>query len=203
MKIICVGRNYSEHIAELNNEIPENMVLFMKPSTALLHHKNDLFLPDFSDNVHYECEIVLKICKNGKFIQEKFAENYFEELTLGLDLTARDIQDQLKAKGLPWERAKSFDNSAVVGTFVNKKTLPNPNEIQFSLELNNEIVQQGNSHNMIYSFEKIISEVSKYFTLQVGDLIFTGTPKGVGKINPMDTLTGILEDQKVFSVQIK
>jgi len=203
MKIICVGRNYIDHIAELNNEIPENMVLFMKPNTALLHPKNDLYLPDFSDNVHYECEIVLKICKNGKFIQEKFASNYFEEITLGLDLTARDIQDQLKSKGLPWERAKAFDNSAVVGTFIKKGDLASLDEISFTLERNQEIVQQGNSRLMIYSFEKIICEISKYFTLQVGDLIFTGTPKGVGKIESKDTLTGILENQKVFSVQIK
>lgn len=202
MKIICIGRNYVDHIKELNNELPQNMVIFMKPSTAIHNTDLALQLPDFSTDVHYECEIVLKIAKDGKNISESEAGNYFEEITLGIDFTARDIQTRQKEKGLPWEIAKAFDGSAIVGKFQDKSEF-NLNEIEFQLEKNGAIVQNGNSSHMIYNFNTMIAEVSKYFTLEIGELIYTGTPAGVGRTESNDILKGILEGKEVFSLQIK
>lgn len=202
MKIICIARNYSEHAKELNNEIPENPVFFLKPDTALLQKDRDFYLPEFSSDVHYEAEIVLKISKAGKYIQPEFAHKYFEEITIGIDFTARDIQSKLKAKGHPWEIAKGFDGSAVVGDFYSKNDY-NLEELNFKLDKNKTAVQIGTSKDMIHDFEAIISEASKYFTLKTGDLIFTGTPAGVGKVEENDVLTGFLEDKKVFEVSVK
>jgi 2-keto-4-pentenoate hydratase/2-oxohepta-3-ene-1,7-dioic acid hydratase in catechol pathway len=201
MKIICIGRNYAEHAAELGNEVPSDMVIFLKPNTALNPNKYKWFLPNFSDNMQYECEIVLKICKNGKHIAEKFAHTYYQEISLGVDFTARDIQQQLKEKGLPWEKAKAFDHSAIVGKFINKEDLDLTN-LQFTFKKNNETVQQGLAKDMIYSFDKIIAEVSKYFTLQTGDLIYTGTPKGVSKVSIGERYEAFLEAEIMFEFEV-
>ena len=202
MKIICIGRNYAEHAKELGNEIPENPVIFMKPDTAILKKGSDFYIPEFSDDVHYELEVVLKISKGGKYIQEEKASNYFEEVGLGIDFTARDLQSQLKAKGLPWELAKGFDGSAVVSEFYKKSDFDMRN-LSFSLMKNKEKVQDGNTSMMIFSPEKIIAFVSQYFTLKTGDLIFTGTPKGVGKVAENDILQAFLENEKVLDLRIQ
>ena len=202
MKIICIGRNYAEHAKELGNEIPENPVIFMKPDTAILKKGSDFYIPEFSDDVHYELEVVLKISKGGKYIQEEKASNYFEEIGLGIDFTARDLQSQLKAKGLPWELAKGFDGSAVVSEFYKKSDFDMRN-LSFSLMENKEKVQDGNTSMMIFSPEKIIAFVSQYFTLKTGDLIFTGTPQGVGKVEENDILQAFLEDEKVLDLRIQ
>ena len=202
MKIICIGRNYAEHAKELGNEIPENPVIFMKPDTAVLKKGSDFYIPEFSDDVHYELEVVLKISKGGKYIQEEKASNYFEEIGLGIDFTARDLQSQLKAKGLPWELAKGFDGSAVVSEFYKKSDFDMRN-LSFSLMKNKEKVQDGNTSMMIFSPEKIIAFVSQYFTLKTGDLIFTGTPQGVGKVEENDILQAFLEDEKVLDLRIQ
>ena len=202
MKIICIGRNYAEHAKELGNEIPENPVIFMKPDTAILKKGADFYIPEFSDDVHYELEVVLKISKGGKYIQEEKASNYFEEIGLGIDFTARDLQSQLKAKGLPWELAKGFDGSAVVSEFYKKSDFDMRN-LSFSLMKNKEKVQDGNTSMMIFSPEKIIAFVSQYFTLKTGDLIFTGTPQGVGKVAENDILQAFLEDEKVLDLRIQ
>jgi 2-keto-4-pentenoate hydratase/2-oxohepta-3-ene-1,7-dioic acid hydratase in catechol pathway len=202
MKIICIGRNYAEHAKELGNEIPENPVIFMKPDTAVLKKGSDFYIPEFSQDIHYELEVVLKISKGGKYIQEEKAANYFEEIGLGIDFTARDLQSQLKAKGLPWELAKGFDGSAVVSEFYKKSDFDMKN-LNFSLVKNKENVQDGNTSMMIFSPEKIIAFVSQYFTLRVGDLIFTGTPKGVGKVAENDILEAFLEKQKVLDLRIQ
>ena len=202
MKIICIGRNYAEHSKELGNEIPENPVIFMKPDTAILKKGSDFYIPEFSDDVHYEVEVVLKISKGGKYIQEEKASNYFEEIGLGIDFTARDLQSQLKAKGLPWELAKGFDGSAVVSEFYKKSDFDMRN-LSFSLMKNKEKVQDGNTSMMIFSPEKIIAFVSQYFTLKTGDLIFTGTPQGVGKVAENDILQAFLEDEKVLDLRIQ
>ncbi len=202
MKIICIGRNYAEHAKELGNEIPENPVIFMKPDTAILKKGSDFYIPEFSDDVHYELEVVLKISKGGKYIQEEKASNYFEEIGLGIDFTARDLQSQLKAKGLPWELAKGFDGSAVVSEFHKKSNFDMKN-LNFSLIKNKEKVQDGNTSMMIFSPEKIIAFVSQYFTLKTGDLIFTGTPQGVGKVAENDILQAFLEEQKVLDLRIQ
>lgn len=201
MKIICIGRNYVDHIKELNNELPQNMVIFMKPSTAIHKNEEKWSIPSFSQDVHYECEIVLKISKAGKNIPESEASTYFDEITLGIDFTARDIQTRQKEKGLPWEIAKAFDGSAIVGQFYPKSEF-NLSEIKFQLSKNGNQVQNGNSTHMIYNFETMISEVSKYFSLEIGDLIYTGTPAGVGPIKSKDILTGYLKDKEVFSLEI-
>ena len=182
MKIICIGRNYVKHIEELKNEMPAEPVFFLKPDTALLNKGNAFFIPGFSKEIHHEIEIVLKICKEGKNIAKEFASRYFDMITVGLDFTARDIQDKQKAKGLPWEPAKAFDNSAPVGEFADYQSLNNKNVISFSLNKNGQQVQEGNSSLMIHSFSEIISFVSCYITLKKGDLIFTGTPSGVGHV---------------------
>ena len=202
MKIICIGRNYAEHARELGNEIPENPVIFMKPDTAVLKKGSDFYIPEFSDDIHYELEVVLKISKGGKYIQEEKAGNYFEEIALGIDFTARDLQSKLKEKGLPWELAKGFDGSAVISDFYKKEDYDLKN-LQFSLLKNKEEVQNGNTSLMLFSPEKIIAFVSKYFTLKTGDLIFTGTPKGVGKVAENDILEAYLEDKKVLDLRIQ
>lgn len=202
MKIICIGRNYAEHAKELGNEIPDSPVIFMKPDTAVLKKGSDFYIPEFSDDIHYELEVVLKISKGGKYIQEENADKYYDEIGLGIDFTARDLQSQLKAKGLPWELSKGFDGSAVISDFYKKVDFDMKN-INFSLMKNKEEVQNGNTSLMIFSPEKIIAFVSQYFTLRVGDLIFTGTPKGVGKVSENDILEAFLEDQKVFDLRIQ
>ena len=202
MKIICIGRNYAEHSKELGNEIPENPVIFMKPDTAILKKGSDFYIPEFSDDVHYELEVVLKISKGGKYIQEEKASNYFDEIGLGIDFTARDLQSKLKEKGLPWELAKGFDSSAVVSEFYKKSDFDMRN-LSFSLMKNKEKVQDGNTSMMIFSPEKIIAFVSQYFTLKTGDLIFTGTPKGVGKVAENDILQAFLENEKVLDLRIQ
>ena len=203
MKLICIGRNYTEHIEELENEKPENPVLFLKPDTSILLKKQPFFVPEFSSDVHYEVEILLKINRIGKHIDRKFAHKYFDEIGLGIDFTARDLQSQLKAKGLPWEKAKAFDGSAVIGSWVSKNKFENINDINFSLEKNGTIVQQGNSSLMLWKIDEIIEYVSKYFTLKIGDIIFTGTPAGVGRVVANDILTGNLEGDKLFSIKVK
>ncbi|MGA9212684.1 fumarylacetoacetate hydrolase family protein [Kaistella sp.] len=202
MKIICIGRNYADHAKELGNEIPENPVIFMKPDTAILKKGSDFYIPEFSDDVHYELEVVLKISKGGKYIQEENADKHYDEIGLGIDFTARDLQTQLKAKGLPWELSKAFDGSAVISEFYKKQDFDMKN-LNFSLIKNKEKVQDGNTSLMLFSPEKIIAFVSQYFTLKVGDFIFTGTPKGVGKVAEKDILEAFLEDKKVFDLRIQ
>lgn len=202
MKIICIGRNYAEHAKELGNEIPENPVIFMKPDTAVLKKGSDFYIPEFSEDIHYELEVVLKISKGGKYIQEEKAGNYFEEIALGIDFTARDLQSKLKEKGLPWELAKGFDGSAVISDFYKKEDYDLKN-LQFSLLKNKEEVQNGNTSLMLFSPEKIIAFVSKYFTLKTGDLIFTGTPKGVGKVAENDILEAYIENKKMLDLRIQ
>ena len=203
MKIIAIGRNYVAHAKELNNPVPASPVIFMKPDTAVLKHNNPFYHPDFSTDIHHEIEIVLKIAKEGKHIDPKFAGNYFEEIGLGIDFTARDLQQILKEKGLPWELAKGFDNSAPVSEFVPKSEFSDLHNVNFNLLINNNEVQKGNTGNMIFPFEQLISFVSKYITLKKGDLIFTGTPEGVGKVNIGDRLTGFLEGKKLLDFEIK
>ena len=202
MKIICIGRNYSEHAKELKNEIPDKPVVFLKPQTALLKDNKPFYYPEWTKDLHYETELVLKVCKQGKYIDEKFARKYFDEVTVGIDFTARDIQSQQKAKGLPWEIAKAFDNSAVIGEFRKANVVDN-NRINFSMKLNGTEVQKGNTNDTIFSFEKIIAYASQFFTLQTGDLIFTGTPAGVGAVKIGDRLEGFLESEKVFDFEVK
>lgn len=200
MKIICIGRNYVDHAKELNNEIPKKPVVFIKPDSALLRMA-DFYTPPFSDEIHYETEIVLKINKAGKHILKENAHKHYNEIALGIDFTARDLQNELKSKGLPWELAKGFDGSAVVSEFFDKKDF-DLNHLPFSMKLNKETVQEGNTQSMIFSFDEIIAFVSQYFTLKLGDLIFTGTPKGVGKVNENDTLEGYLQDKKVIDIRV-
>ncbi|MGV8914545.1 MAG: fumarylacetoacetate hydrolase family protein [Kaistella sp.] len=202
MKIICIGRNYAEHAQELGNEIPESPVIFMKPDTSVLKKGSDFYIPEFSDDVHYELEVVLKISKGGKYIQLENAPNHYDEIGLGIDFTARDLQTKLKSKGLPWELAKGFDGSAVVSDFFKKENF-DLNNLNFSLLKNKEEVQNGNTALMIFSPEEIITFVSQYFTLRVGDLIFTGTPKGVGQVIENDFLEGFLEEKKIFGLKIQ
>jgi len=203
MKIICIGRNYSEHAKELNNDVPSEPVVFMKPKSALLQPDKPFIIPDFTKDLHYECELVVKIGKNGKYIQEKFASKYYNEISVGIDFTARDLQQQQKSKGLPWEIAKAFDNSAVVGHFISLNENRKIDDINFSMKKNGELVQQGNSSQMLFSVDKIIAYVSQFFTLNIGDLIFTGTPVGVGPVAILDELEGFLEDQKMFDLSIQ
>ncbi len=203
MKIICIGRNYTKHIEELENEKPEHPVVFCKPDTAILLKKQPFFIPDFSDDVHHEVEILVKINRVGKYIDRKFAHKYYEEIGLGIDFTARDLQSQLKAKGLPWEKAKAFDGSAVIGNWMPKSEFKNVDDINFKLIKNDEVVQDGNTSLMLWKIDELIEYVSKYFTLKIGDIIFTGTPSGVGKVIANDRLKGYIEDNEVFSVAIK
>lgn len=200
MKIICIGRNYGEHAKELGNEIPEKPVIFLKPDTAILKG-TDFYIPEFSNDVHYELEVVVKISKGGKYIQKENADKHYEEIGLGIDFTARDLQSELKSKGLPWELSKGFDGSAVVGTFYQKNEFDLKN-LDFSLIQNKKTVQEGNTKDMLFNIDEIISFVSQYFTLRVGDLIFTGTPKGVGRVNENDVLEAFLQDKKLFDLRI-
>lgn len=201
MKIFCIGRNYSEHAKELGNEVPDEPVVFIKPKTALLQGNATFYYPQFSNELHYELELVLHICKNGKYISVKNASKYYNQITVGIDFTARDIQNELKAKGLPWEKAKAWDNSAVVGTWKKIEEVKQP--IDFSLTLNNEPVQKGNSSQMIHTFDKIVSHISDYFSLNIGDIIFTGTPAGVGECTITDVLRGYINEEKLFEVEVK
>ena len=203
MKLICIGRNYTEHIEELKNEKPDEPVVFLKPDTSILLKKQPFFIPDFSDDVHYEVEILVKINRVGKHIAKKFSHKYYDEIGLGIDFTARDLQAKLKAKGLPWEKAKAFDGAAVIGNWLPKAEFSDLNDLNFSLKLNETLVQRGNTSLMLWKIDEIIEYVSKYFTLKIGDIIFTGTPKGVGKVNENDRLSGYLEDRELFSVRIK
>ena len=203
MKLICVGRNYAAHIEELSNEVPKDPVIFLKPDTSILLKKQPFFIPDFSDNVHYEVEVLVKINRIGKYIDEKFAHKYYHELGLGIDFTARDVQNNLKQKGHPWEKSKAFDNSCLVGDFIVKDELENQSNIEFSLKKNNLIVQSGSSSQMLWKIDELISYVSQYFTLKIGDLIFTGTPAGVSKIISGDLLEGYINSNKMFSLKVK
>lgn len=203
MKIICIGRNYIEHAKELNNPLPEKPVFFLKPNTALVIRNRPFFYPDFSNDIHYETELVIKINKNGKHIQEEFAHTYYHEIGLGIDFTARDLQKTCKQKGLPWEIAKSFDNSAPVSKMISMHDLKDRENIRFNLKLNGKIVQAGNSVDMIFSFDQIISYLSQFITLKMGDLIYTGTPAGVGPVNIGDHLEGYLEDRKMLDFRVK
>jgi len=203
MKIICIGRNYSEHAKELNNAVPEKPVFFMKPDTALLQKNNPFFYPPFSKDVQYETEIVLKINRNGKCIEEKFAHKYFDEIGIGIDFTARDLQTEQKKKGLPWEIAKAFDQSAPLGKFVPKSKFQDINQLNFSLKINGELRQQGNTRDMIFSFDRIISYVSQFVSLKIGDYIFTGTPSGVGPIHMNDHFEAFIEGEKLLEFNVK
>jgi len=203
MKLICIGRNYTDHIKELENEKPTDPVVFLKPDTAILLKKQPFFIPDFSEDIHYEVEVLVKINKVGKYIDKKFAHKYYDQIGLGIDFTARDLQAQLKAKGLPWEKAKAFDGAAVIGKWLPKTSFQNIDQINFSLKQNEEVVQSGNTELMLWKIDELIEYVSKYFTLKIGDIIFTGTPAGVGKVFVEDRLTGYLEDEEMFSIKIK
>ncbi|MBA3664803.1 MAG: fumarylacetoacetate hydrolase family protein [Bacteroidetes bacterium] len=201
MKIICIGRNYAEHAKEMKSELPTEPVFFMKPDTALLKEE-DFYLPDFTKELHHEIELVLKISKAGKHIEEQFAHKYYDEIGLGIDFTARDIQQKCKEKGLPWEKAKAFDNSAPIGKFIGKDAFDLKN-INFELRVNGVSKQIGNSSDLIFSFDKVISYVSQYITLKTGDLIFTGTPEGVGQVNIGDKLEGFVNGERFLSLNIK
>ena len=203
MKLICIGRNYTDHIKELANERPTEPVIFLKPDTAILLKKQPFFIPDFSNDVHHEVEILVKITKVGKHIDSKFAHKYYDEIGLGIDFTARDLQNELKSKGLPWEKAKAFDGAAVIGKWFPKTDFKDLNAINFSLKKNEIIVQQGNTNQMLWKIDEIIEYVSKYFTLKIGDIIFTGTPSGVAKVEPNDELIGFIENNEVFKLTIK
>ncbi|TYC17059.1 fumarylacetoacetate hydrolase family protein [Bizionia gelidisalsuginis] len=203
MKLICIGRNYTEHIAELKNEKPTEPVVFLKPDTAILLKKQPFFIPDFSDDVHHEVEILVKINKVGKYIDKKFAPKYYDEIGLGIDFTARDVQQKLKDKGLPWEKAKAFDGAAVIGKWRSKSDYEDLNNINFSLQKNDEVVQKGNTKFMLWKIDEIIEYVSKYFTLKIGDIIFTGTPSGVGRVKNNDKLKGYMEQNEMFSITVK
>jgi len=204
MKIICIGRNYVAHAKELNNELPTEPVIFMKPDSALLRNNDPFYIPDWSNDLHHEVELIVRINKLGKSIEKEFAPRYYTEVGLGIDFTARDVQNKLKDKGLPWEKAKAFDHSAVIcKEFVPVNELPDRNSINFRLDINGKTVQEGNTSLMIFSIDELISQISKYFTLKIGDLIYTGTPAGVGPVAISDRLEGYLEGKKMFDFMIK
>ena len=203
MKIICIGRNYAEHAKELGNEIPDEPIIFMKPKSALLQSHTPFYYPEFTNELHYECELVLRVCKNGKYIQERHASNYYNGITVGIDFTARDLQDEAKKKGLPWEKSKAFDNSAAVGKFIDITPEINKKNINFTLLKNKELVQKGNSAQMIFSFDALIANISNYFSLNIGDLIFTGTPAGVGECVVGDELEALIEDKSLLLFEVK
>lgn len=203
MKLICIGRNYTDHIEELENEKPKDPVIFLKPDTSILLKKQPFFIPDFSDEVHHEVEILVKINRIGKYIDRKFAHKYYDEIGLGIDFTARDLQRELKEKGLPWEKAKSFDGAAVIGKWVSKNEFENIDAIDFCLKKNEEVVQQANTSLMLWKIDELIEYVSKYFTLKIGDIIFTGTPSGVGAVKAEDRLEGYINNQQFFSIRVK
>jgi len=204
MKIICIGRNYVAHAQELNNEVPEEPVFFMKPDSALLRNNDPFYIPEWTNEVHYEIELVIRINRIGKNIEQRFAHRYYDEIGLGIDFTARDVQKEMKQKGLPWEKAKAFDQAAAISSsFLPVSVFPDTESIRFSLQIDGSIVQDGNSELMIFGFEEIISHVSKYMTLKIGDLIYTGTPAGVGAVKIGDHLEGFLENKKLLDFRIK
>ncbi|RXK57851.1 FAA hydrolase family protein [Lacibacter luteus] len=203
MKIFCVGRNYVDHAKELGNDVPDEPVIFLKPKSAFLQPHMPFYYPEFTNELHYEVELVLRVSKNGKYIQERHASKYYNAITVGIDFTARDIQAELKKKGLPWEIAKAWDNSAAVGKFIDLKPGMNINDLDFSLQKNKEIVQQGNSKDMMFTFDQIVSYVSNFFSLNIGDLIFTGTPAGVGECVVGDFLEAYLDKEALLEVEVK
>lgn len=203
MKIICIGRNYTKHIEELNNERPEEPVIFMKPDSAIVLKQHPFVIPEFSDDIHHEIELIVKISKVGKYIDAKFAHKYYDEISVGIDFTARDLQQKLKDKGLPWEKAKAFDGSAVVGDFIPKSQISVLDNCTFELTKNGEVVQKGSTSLMLWKIDELISYISQFFTLKIGDIIFTGTPEGVAVVRPNDVLEGFLEGQKLFRIQVK
>lgn len=203
MKIICIGRNYADHINELQNEKPSEPVIFMKPDTAVVLKKFPFVIPEFSNDVHHEVEVLVKINKVGKYIDAKFAHKYYQEIGLGIDFTARDLQAKLKEKGLPWEKAKGFDGSAVIGNFIDKSKVGSIDNLSFNLVKNGAVAQEGNTRQMLWKIDELIAYISQYFTLKKGDIIFTGTPEGVAKVNAKDVLEGYLEEEKLFSIHVK
>lgn len=202
MKIICIGRNYAEHAKEMKSDVPTEPVFFMKPDTSLLK-EGDFYIPEFTKDLHHEIELVLKICKTGKHIEEQFAHKYYDEIGLGIDFTARDVQAKCKEKGLPWEKAKAFDNAAPLGNMVKKEELGDLSKIEFELKINGETRQKGNSKDLIFSFDKVISYISKFVTLKQGDLIYTGTPEGVGQVKIGDKMEGFVNGKQFLSLQVK
>ena len=203
MKIICVGRNYTDHIKELDNKKPKDPVLFLKPQTAIINKGQPFFIPSFSNEVHYELELIIRVNRLGKFIQKKFSHKYYDEIGLGIDFTARDMQLELKNKWLPWEKAKAFDGSCLIGDWKNKKDFNNIDNIDFRLTKNDEIVQNSNTNLMLWKVDELIEYISKFFTLKIGDIIFTGTPAGVGKVQLNDKLKGYMNDNELLSINIK
>lgn len=203
MKLICIGRNYNKHIAELQNKRPHAPLVFLKPDSAILLKNQPFFIPEFSDNIQYEVELIVKINRVGKYIAPDYAAKYYDQIGLGIDFTARDLQQDLKQKGLPWEKAKAFDGSAVIGNWVSKSNFKNIDQLSFGLKKNGRLVQSGNSQQMLWNIDELIAYVSQYFTLKIGDVIFTGTPAGVGAVAAGDTLTGYIEKEEFFSVKIK
>jgi len=203
MKIICIGRNYTKHIEELNNERPDEPVVFMKPDSAVLLKQHPFVIPEFSEDIHHELEVIVKINKVGKYIEPKFAHKYYDEISVGIDFTARDLQQKLKDKGLPWEKAKAFDGSAVIGDFVSKSDFKSLDNLNFEMTNNGDTVQKGNTSLMLWKIDELIAYVSQFFTLKIGDIIFTGTPEGVAVVRPDDVLEGFLEGNKLFRIQVK
>ena len=203
MKIICIGRNYRKHIEELKNEKPSSPVIFIKPDSSIILKNQSFFIPDYSNEIHYEAEVILKISKLGKSINKKFANKYYNKISLGIDFTARDIQNELKAKGLPWEKSKAFDGSALIGEWIDKNEFKNINNLNFQLKKNGTDVQIGNTSNMLWGFDELISEISNFFTLKIGDIIFTGTPSGVNIVRENDFFEGYIDNRNVFQINIK
>ncbi len=203
MKIICIGRNYLDHIEELQNKRPSAPIVFIKPDSSILPKEQDFYIPEFSNDIHYEVEVLVKIKKVGKHIDVKFAPNYYDEIGLGIDFTARDLQQSLKENGLPWEKAKGFDGATVIGTWVSKANFKNINDLNFSLSKNNKLVQKGNTSLMLWRIDELIAYVSTFFTLKKGDVLFTGTPAGVGSVKTNDYLSGVLEGAEMFHLNIK
>ena len=203
MKLVCVGRNYAAHIAELNNERPAAPVLFIKPDSAILPREQDFYIPEFSSNIHYEIELLVKIKKVGKHIDPEFAPGYYDEITVGIDFTARDLQQELKSGGLPWEKAKGFDGSAVIGRWVPRSRFASMENLSFGLEKNGDPVQEGNTAHMLWKVDELIAYISTFFTLKKGDIIFTGTPEGVGRVSPNDYLAGSLEGEELFNLKVR
>lgn len=203
MKLICIGRNYINHIAELKNEKPSDPVVFIKPDTAILLKKQPFFIPDYSKNIQHEVEVIVKINRVGKYIETKFAHKYYDHIGLGIDFTAKDLQQKLKASGLPWEKAKAFDGSAVVGKWAPKSTFESLENLSFSLKKNDVVVQSGNTQQMLWGIDTVIAYVSQFFTLKIGDIIFTGTPAGVGQVQAGDILKGYIENEEFFNIKVK
>lgn len=203
MKIICIGKNYLKHIEELNSKKENEPVIFLKPETSIIQKKQPFFIPEFSNEIHYEIEIIIKFSRLGKHIETKFSNKYYEKISLGIDFTARDLQNELKTMGLPWEKSKAFDGSALIGDWIDKNEFKNCNDLNFLLKKNGNDVQFGNTSNMLWSFDELISEISKFFTLKIGDVIFTGTPSGVNKVIENDVFEGFIENKNVFKINIK